>query len=177
MILRLSSTLIVVSSLICLQATPLQAALVIDLDATIQNSVILDSNSQVTTWQDQSGNGNHATTVSGLGPVVYPGSNRFASRAPGLDFGSSESSRMVLMSGADADALYGNNSFSVFLAGTMRGTTAGGFNDLIGTTTIAGTGSAQGFFIRLNIVGELIFFTGVCMDLFRIGISAWEIPI
>ncbi len=129
------------------------AVLLVDLDASIDASVIRSGN-EVQTWVNQGfGFSNYDATVTG-GTVTYP-ANDFASGAAGLSFGVGDSqSTMEIMDATEADLFFDQSGaspagFSVFVTATAENPSnvPQGWNDLISTIS---TVSGNGFYMRAN---------------------------
>ena len=106
-----------------------QAALILDLDATVPGSVVTNASGVVTDWLDQSGNGNNAGDLPRIGNPVFPSASLSASGLAGVDmlptragyrlFDASEQDSWLDFSGAAS----GNSGFAVLVAVKVDGLT------------------------------------------------------
>jgi len=123
-----------------------QADLIVDLDATLSSSVTVNGSGEVSTWADQSGSGNDATTTDGT--VHYPSSYTSDTGLAGVDFTGGNNQMDILTSG-QSDALLdftgsATGGFSVMIAFKDEGESST-WTDLIGNTS-----TPTGFFIRYD---------------------------
>ncbi len=100
----------------------------------------------VSTWPDQSGNNNDATTD--VGSVVFPSMSLSKSGLEGVDFGPMRNSlKLFDASPSDAwlDLSSSNDGFCVILSFKCDGLVPGQFNDLLGNSTDGATGLQLGY--------------------------------
>ena len=82
-------------SLVCLCPAALHAGLIQRVDATVAGSVITNASGVVTSWVDQSGSGNNASSL--LGTVSFPSASLSASGKAGLAFGPTNREALQLL--------------------------------------------------------------------------------
>jgi hypothetical protein len=106
-----------------------QAALICDLDATVEGSVLTDSGNIVYYWTDQSGYGNNAGDSTIIGSPLFPGASLSASGLAGVDMLSTRAG-FKLFTPAEQDSWLdfnglaaGNSGFAVFAAFKVDGLT------------------------------------------------------
>ncbi|MGB0373100.1 MAG: sulfatase-like hydrolase/transferase [Opitutales bacterium] len=111
-----------------------------DLNASIAESITISS------WTDQSGNGNDA--LPEIGNVTYPSSSLLSTGIPGIDFGSERTSIELFSSSESAawlDQSSNPNGFAIMVAFKCEDIVPGVFNDLLGNSTDSTTGLQLGY--------------------------------
>ncbi len=161
-ICRLSELAAIVSlSLGSLCPEALHAGLIQRLDVTVAGSVITNASGGVTSWVDQSGSGNNASSL--LGTVSYPSISLSASGLAGLAFGPTNREALQLLDASATASLLNlqpgvatNSGFAVLVAfkcDALTNSVVSNWNDLIGN---GDEGSpANGFLMRYNSAGTL----------------------
>ena len=114
------------------------------LNASITDSIT--GSDPVSSWADQSGNGNNA--LPEIGSVAYPSTSLFANDKPGIDFGSGRNS-IELFSASESDAWLNqssdSNGFAILVSFKCEEIVTGVFNDLLGNSTDGTTGLQLGY--------------------------------
>ena len=139
----------------------LHAALIQRVDATVAGSVVTNAAGTVTSWVDQSGSGNNASSL--LGTVSFPSVSRSASGKAGLAFGPTSREALQLLSVSATASLLNlqpgvatNSGFAVLVAfkcDALTNSSVSDWNDLIGNGDEGSPGN--GFLMRYNSGGTL----------------------
>ena len=148
-------------SLGCFDPAALHADLIQQVDATVAGSVITNVSGVVSSWVDQSGSGNNASSL--LGTVSFPSVSLSASGKPGLAFGPTSRAALQLLNATTTASLLNlqpgsstNSGFAVLIAfecDALTNNSVSDWNDLIGN---GDEGSpANGFLMRYSSVGIL----------------------
>jgi hypothetical protein len=127
-------------SLGCFDPAALHADLIQQVDATVAGSVITNVSGVVSSWVDQSGSGNNASSL--LGTVSFPSVSLSASGKPGLAFGPTSRAALQLLNATTTASLLNlqpgsstNSGFAVLIAfecDALTNNSVSDWNDLIG---------------------------------------------
>ena len=131
------------------------------MDATVSGSVITNLSGTVTSWVDQSGSGNNASSL--LGTVSFPSGSLSASGKAGLAFGPANREALQLLNASATASLLNlqpgsstNSGFAVLVAfkcDALTNNSVADWNDLIGN---GDEGSpTNGFLMRYSSGGTL----------------------
>ena len=129
----------------------LNAQLIQHLDAIAEASIVKDGTNSVSSWQDQSGVGNHASALTGKIYHVTQAEKSW------LDFGPEQNSLQLFSPEASdswLDQSSGSGGFCVLIAFKINGIVSN-WNDLIGNSTAVGSGFGLRYGNSGNIQGYL----------------------